>query len=110
MAEMKSEDTEKHTGLQVHHEVILDHFRKRLLQGRGQRFHDSVYLLLGLLFGHRDFDSVESLIEYCADHDNLRPWLLHEADRAMFSAELVHGLHDMISKTGGDRPSGPTLE
>jgi hypothetical protein len=28
----------------------------------------------------------------------------------MFSAELIQGLHDMVSKTGGSPPSGSKLE
>ena len=107
---MNNEDAEGHARSQVSHEAIIDHFRNRPLQGHGQRFHHSVYHLVRLVLEHRDFHSLESLMEYCGNYDNLRPWLLHEADRVMFSDELIQGLCDMVSKTRGSPPSGSKLE
>ena len=107
---MKNRDMEQHIGSRVSREAILDHFRNRPLKGCARHFHDSVYHVLRLVLEHRDFHSLESLIEYCGDHDNLRPWLLHEADRVMFSAELIQGLRDMASQADGSPPAGSKLE
>lgn len=107
---MKNQDTEGHAKSQVSHEAILDHFRNRPRHGCGRHFHDSLHHLLRLVLEQRDFHSLESIIEYCGDHDNLRPWLLHEADRVMFSAALTQGLHDMVSKSRAGPPSGSNLE
>ena len=107
---MRNEDTKGHAWSQASGEAILAHFRNRPLRGCGQHFHDFVCHLLRLILEHRDFHSLELLVEYCGDYDNLRPWLLHEADRVMFSAELVQGLKEVATDAGGGQQSGPSLE
>jgi len=59
-----------------------------------------------LILDHYHSQGIESLIEYCENHDNLRPWLLLEADRVIFAAELVQGLREMLSAEDGHQPSG----
>lgn len=93
---MKNQDANGHDRSQVSREAILAHFRNRPAGARGRHLRDSVYYLMRSILEHRDFDSLESLVEYCTNHDNLRPWLLREADRVIFSTELVRGLHDMV--------------
>ncbi|UCC29314.1 MAG: hypothetical protein JSU86_14060 [Phycisphaerales bacterium] len=93
---MNNQDAGGHGRSQVSREAILAHFRNRPTRARGRHRRDSVHYLMRLILDHRDFNSLESLIEYCKNHDNLRPWLLREADRVIFSTELVRGLHDMV--------------
>lgn len=96
VAEMKNQDADGYDWSQVSREAILAHFRNRPTGARGRHLHDSVHYLMRLILEHRDFHSIESLVEYCKNHDNLRPWLLREADRVIFSTELVRGLRDMV--------------
>ncbi len=110
VAEMKHQDTKEYSKLQISNEAILTHFRERATPGGGQQVHDPVYHLMRLILEHRDFHSLESLIEYCRNHDNLRPWRLHEADRVILSAELVDGLCKMALDSGGGLPSASNVK
>ncbi len=74
---------------------ILSHFRRRVGHGRGQHLHDVAHDLIGKILLRYDSRDTESLISFCANADNLRPWLRSEADRIVFAAGLVEGLREI---------------
>lgn len=51
--------------------------------------------LIAEILAQYDSDEEESLIAFCANADNLRPWLSGAADRIIFSAGLVEGLREI---------------
>lgn len=78
---------------------IREHFRHRTGRGRGQYLHDTAHYLIEIILERCDFEDVGSLIAFCEDPDNLRPWLPTEADRIIFSEGLVQGLREITSAT-----------
>jgi hypothetical protein len=75
--------------------AILAHFQQRRGRGRGRYLHNVAYHLIRIILGQREFDSLESLIAFCDDPDNLCPWLPMEADRIILSNGLVQGLREL---------------
>lgn len=61
------------------------------------------YYLARAILGHHAFETIESLIVFCEDPDNLQPWLPSETDRIVFSNELVQRLREIRS----DAPISP---
>ncbi len=62
---------------------------------RGQHIQDVALDLIAKILSQCDSDDAASLIAFCANADNLRPWLHNEADRIIFSAGLVEGLREL---------------
>lgn len=89
---MKKRDSTMESG-----NKILIHLRQ--YRGfRGDQLLGNVpYYLANAILEHHAFDTIESLIAFCEDPDNMRPWLPSEADRIVFSDELVQRLHEIRS-------------
>jgi hypothetical protein len=84
----------------VDKEPILDYFGGRSGHGRGQLLHEAAYYLMRIIFMNRDFESIDKLIDFCGNPENLHPWLPNETDRIVLSAGLRDGLQDMIADIG----------
>ncbi len=86
---------------------ILAYLRQRGGLRRGQRLGNVPYYLMSVILEHHDFDSLDSLIVFCENRDNLRRWVPSEGDRIVFSDQLVRRLREMPSNpsTGLDVPA-----
>lgn len=88
--------------LSAANEIILAHFRLCRGHGRGEYLDNVAYHLMRMILDEGEFGSLEPLIEFCGAPDNLRRWLPTEADRIIFSDNLVQGLRavplDAVSK------------
>lgn len=89
----------------VQRSVILAHFRQRRGRGRGRYLHNIAYHLMRNILEQQEFDSLQSLIAFCDDPDNLRLWVIMEADRIILSDGLVQGLRELAPSpdTGQER-------
>lgn len=64
---------------------------------RDQALGNIPYYLASAILEHDTFDTIDSLIAFCEDPDNLRPWVPSEADRIIFSDELAQRLRQIRS-------------
>ncbi len=64
---------------------------------RGSDLRNVSYHLVELIVTQHGFDDLDPLIEFCEDPNNLHPWLPSEADRIVFSGDLVEGLRGIAS-------------
>ncbi len=76
---------------------ILTHLQQLGGIRRGQRLGNVPYYLASAILERHAFDSIESLIVFCEHPDNTQAWLPNEADRVIFSDELVRRLREMHS-------------
>lgn len=65
--------------------------------GADRTFNNVAYHLMRAILARHDFDGVETLIAFCKEPENLRPWLPTETDRIIYSDGLVEGLHEIAS-------------
>jgi len=83
-------------------DVVLAHFRQRTGQGHGQHLRKVAHHVMGMVLDQLDFDSLDSLIAFCNDADNLKVWFPNEVDRAVFSHEFVQGLRELACVSSGE--------
>ncbi len=74
---------------------VLIRLRQRAGLHRGQLLSDVPYYLADAILEHHSFETIECLIAFCENPDNLKPWLPSEADRIVFSHDLVQRLHEL---------------
>ncbi len=82
---------------------IIEFFKNRNGQGRGQLLHNANYYLIRMILAERQFDDVHDLAAFCGNPDSLRTWLPTEADRIIFAEGLREAFKDM-GETCGVRP------
>lgn len=75
---------------------IVQYFHRRC--GHGRILHNAACHLMQLILSRLGTDSIEDLMAFCADPQNLRPWLPTETDRYIFSIGLLEGLRDLASR------------
>lgn len=78
-------------------ERILVYLQQRGGKCRDQLLGNIPYYLASAILEHHAFDTIESLMSFCEDPDNMRPWLPSEADRVVFSDELLQRLREIGS-------------
>lgn len=88
----------EHKSTSVPSDRVLAYIRQHNGLHRGHPFDSVPYYLMSMILKHHDFDDIESLIAFCEDRNNLRRWLPSEADRIVFSSELVRGLREMSAE------------
>ncbi len=76
---------------------ILAHLHQRSGRVREQYLGNVPYYLASAILEHHEFDTIDSLIAFCEDPDNMRPWLPSETDRIVFSDELATRLRQIRS-------------
>ncbi len=79
---------------------ILRYFRRRC--GHGRILHNAACHLVQLILERVRSDRIEDLMAFCANPENLRPWLPTETDRFIFSEGLLEGLRHLASRSGRD--------
>lgn len=62
------------------------------------------YYLASAIFERHQFDTIESLIIFCESPNNMQSWLPSEADRIVFSDELVNRLREMLHEGSTESP------
>ena len=77
-------------------ELMLRYFRRRC--GAGRILHNAACHLLQLILRQPGNARVEDLLAFCANPENLRPWLPNKTDRFIFSEGLLEGLRDLASQ------------
>lgn len=78
-------------------EIVIERFQRRPLSNGAQKTHQlACDLLLGILSQHR-FETVDQLICFCREPDNLRDWLTSEAERILMANELERGLTETVT-------------
>ncbi len=87
----------EHKATSLPSDTILAHLRRCGGSGCGQHLANVPYHLMSMIFNQHDFDSLGSLIAFCEEPRNLKRWLPSEADRIVFSNELVQCLREMSS-------------
>lgn len=78
-------------------DAILAFVHEYCERQQGSSFGDAVIPLMRDVLERHGFDNLNSLIAFCSEPDNLRPWLPSEPDRFLFSDALVHALFEVAS-------------
>lgn len=79
---------------------IVRYFRRRC--GHGRILHNAAFHLVQLILEQLGTDRVDALTTFCANPENLRPWLPTETDRFIFSEGILEGLRDWASRSRGN--------
>ncbi|HOW69989.1 MAG TPA: hypothetical protein PKY77_05240 [Phycisphaerae bacterium] len=75
---------------------VVRYFRRRC--GEGRILHNAACHLLQLILGQPGTGRVKDLMAFCANPENLKPWLPNATDRLIFSEGLLEGLRDLTSQ------------
>jgi hypothetical protein len=81
-------------------DLVLDYLGSREDDGRERLLHQAAYYLMRLIFRKKRFGSVEQLLEFCEEPENLHPWLPNETDRILLSGELRDSLQNLVTDLG----------
>ncbi len=85
-------------GTAVCDERILASLMHQDSSGLNQFLENVPYYLAGSILKRNSFETIEAFRTFCEKPDNLRHWLPSEADRAVFSDELVRRLGNISSE------------
>ena len=73
-------------------EQIIRQMRAFQSHHRGRHVHHIAVQLASIILQQRDFASLDSFVDFCADPDNLRTWLPSNDDRLALSTEITRAL------------------
>ena len=76
-------------------EQIIRQMRSSQSQYRGRHVNHIAVQLAAIILQQRDFASLNSFVDFCADPDNLRTWLPSHDDRLALSEEIARTLRPL---------------
>ncbi len=76
---------------------VVERFCQQEPRIHGQKTHHVACDLLTGILSHHRFATVDDLIAFCREPENLRDWLTNEAERILMAHELERGLTEILS-------------